>query len=126
MLVRNVDRTPAEPMELEGAREVTLRMMISRRDGAPNFALRHFTVGVGGHTPRHRHDYEHENYIISGRGTVEADGEVREIGAGDVVLVPPGALHQYVNTHPREPLVMLCLVPTTFDSGEGPCPVPGS
>lgn len=126
MLVRSVARTAGQPMEMEGAHGVTLRMMISRQDGAPNFALRHFTVDVGGHTPRHRHPYEHENYIISGRGTVEADGEIRTIRAGDVVLVPPGALHQYVNTHSAEPLVMLCLVPTTFDDGQGSRPVPGS
>jgi len=45
-----------------------MRDLISEKDGAPNFRLRHFVIEPGGHTPLHRHDWEHENYFISGKG----------------------------------------------------------
>jgi quercetin dioxygenase-like cupin family protein len=45
-----------------------MRDLISEKDGAPNFRLRHFVIEPGGHTPLHRHDWEHENYFISEKG----------------------------------------------------------
>jgi quercetin dioxygenase-like cupin family protein len=109
-------------MQMEGVKGVTMRMMVGRADGAPNFAMRHFTVEPGGHTPHHRHNYEHEVYVLEGRARVEQDGQFKEICAGDVVYVPPNALHQFVNIGPT-PFKFLCLVPVTFDCGK---PTPGS
>lgn len=122
MLIRRADDVPGAPMEMDGVKGVRMRMMVGRADGAPTFAMRHFTVEPGGHTPRHSHDYEHEVYIVEGGGRVEHDGEFRDIRAGDVVFVKPNAVHQFVNTG-RAPLKFLCMVPTTFDCGK---PTPGS
>lgn len=125
MLIRKVEETAARPVEMKGAERVLLRMMVGRDDGAPNFALRHFTIEPGGHTPRHRHDYEHQNYIISGQGTVREEETLHEVRPGDVLFIPPGTLHQFVNTGDT-PLVLLCLVPTHFDGDGCREPVPGS
>ena len=122
MLVRRAEEMDGKPMEMEGAEGVTMRLMVGRDDGAPNFAMRHFTVASGGHSPRHSHDYEHEVYVVEGRGRVEADGEHRDLRAGDVVFVRPNTTHQFVNTG-SEPFTFLCLVPVTFDCGT---PTPGS
>ena len=109
-------------MEMQGADGVTMRMMVGRDDGAPNFAMRHFTVRPGGHTPRHQHDYEHEVYIVEGRARLEQDGEFEDLRPGDVVYVRPNVTHQFVNTGDTG-LQFLCLVPVTFDCGK---PTPGS
>ena len=110
------------PMQMEGVKGVTMRMMVGRADGAPNFAMRHFTVEPGGYTPHHSHNYEHEVYIVEGHGRVENDGEFRNIRAGDVLFVQPNTVHQFVNTG-EQALKFLCLVPVTFDCGK---PTPGS
>lgn len=122
MLIRHAETIPGKPMQMDGARDVTMRLMVGRADGAPSFAMRHFTVEPGGHTPRHSHDYEHEVYIVAGSARVEQDGEFAELAPGDVVFVRPNTTHQFVNTG-DEQFKFLCLVPVTFDCGT---PTPGS
>ncbi len=122
MLIRRAETMPGKPMAMDGAREVTMRLMVGRVDGAPNFSMRHFTVEPGGHTPRHSHDYEHEVYVLEGAGRIEQAGEFRDLRSGDVVYVQPNNLHQFVNTGDG-PFRFLCLVPVTFDCGK---PTPGS
>ena len=122
MLIRSTEKMPGEPMEMDGARFVTMRLMVGRADGAANFAMRHFTVEPGGHTPRHSHDYEHEVYVVSGTARVEHAGEFQELGPGDVVYIQPRALHQFTNTGDGQ-FAFLCMVPVTHDCGT---PTPGS
>ena len=77
MLIRRPDETPGTPVALDGVKDVTMRMMVGRDDGAPNFSMRHFTVEPGGHTPHHSHNYEHEVVIVEGEG----EGRVRRRGS---------------------------------------------
>ena len=117
MLIRRADDMPGTPMSMDGAKGVQMRMMVGRGDGAPNFAMRHFTVEPGGCTPHHSHNYEHEVYIVEGQARVEQDGEFCSVRAGDVIFVQPNKLHQLVNTG-STPMKFLCLVPVTFDCGK--------
>ena len=118
MLIRRAERVAGAPVAMDGADGVTMRMMVGRDDGAPNFAMRHFTVEPGGHTPRHSHNYEHEVVILRGAGTAENEGELHDIAPGDVLFVEPNRVHQFRNTG-DEPLEFLCLVPVSFDCGDG-------
>jgi mannose-6-phosphate isomerase-like protein (cupin superfamily) len=50
---------------------------------------------IGSHT--HEHD-NHELYVIvSGRGRMELDGEIFDVGPGDVVMNQPGGTHGLKN-----------------------------
>ncbi len=120
MLIRHPDQVEPQPMRMAGAAGVTMRLMVGRDDGAPNFALRLFEVAPGGHTPEHSHNYEHEVLILSGQGEV-VDGaktNLRLIGPGQVLFIPANQMHQFRNPGP-EPLKFACLVPTRFDCGSG-------
>ena len=99
-----------------------MQIMVGRDDDAPNFAMRHFVVASGGHTPRHHHPYEHEVYIVEGELSVECDGQTQTVNAGDVLLVPSEAVHQFRNVSQADAR-FLCLVPVVSDCGE---PVKGS
>jgi len=126
MLIRRADRVEGTPVTMDGAHAVTMRMMVGRADGAPTFAMRHFTVEPDGHTPRHQHNYEHEVVIVEGQGRVECDGEFHDLTAGDVLFVEPNRVHQFVNVG-TTPFRFLCLVPLEFDgAANGRQPVPGS
>lgn len=126
MLIRRAEEVTGQPMQMPGVRGVTMRLLVGREDGAPNFSMRHFTVEPGGHTPRHEHNYEHEILVLSGSARVEENGAYHEIKAGDVVFVPRNVVHQFVNEG-REPFEFICLVPIEFDCGNGTCqPTPGS
>ena len=116
MKVANSEKVPAQPVE-EGAQGTTIRWLISKESGAPNFAMRLFEVAPGGYTPNHHHAWEHEVFILSGRGAVYTSKEATAISVqplvpGTAVLVEPQEEHQFRNTG-DEPLRMLCLIPHT-------------
>ena len=108
MLVRMYDEV--EPVAGQGAKNTTVRWLISEKEGAPNFAMRLFEIGEEGHTPLHKHAWEHEIFVLDGEGVaVSQDGE-RGVCSGSVVFVPGNERHQFRNTGSK-PLRMLCMVP---------------
>jgi len=110
MLTRNYEEVRQDDVEMEGAEGVKIRWLITKEDGAPNFAMREFEVAPGGHTPYHAHDWEHEVYVLSGEGVASGPDGGRELAPGTVVLVPPNEEHNFKNTG-AAPLGFLCLVP---------------
>lgn len=110
MIVRKCTDIEAVDVEIEGAERVKIRVIISEDDGAPNFIMRRFTIAPGGKTPYHTHSWEHEVYVLSGRGEVRQKNSAKELSAGSVVLVIPDEEHNFVNTG-EEPLDFLCVVP---------------
>ena len=112
MQIKQVKNVPQSEVTMEGATGCRVRWLIGEGDKAPNFAMREFEVEPGGHTPKHFHDYEHEVYVVAGRGTI-VDGDLeRPLNAGDVVLVSPNDVHQFRNTG-TEPMRFLCLIPNS-------------
>jgi len=112
MKVSHYEQVAMQPVEMEGAVGCSVRWLVSRADGAPNFAMRQFEVAAGGHTPKHTHPYEHEVFVLEGAGVV-LEGDVEyPLRAGDVVFVNPDEIHQFRNTG-SGPLKFLCLVPNT-------------
>ena len=126
MRITNPDQIDGQPMQMDGASGVTFRLLVGREHGAPNFAMRHFTVTPGGHTPLHQHNYEHEVLIMAGKALVRAGDTHRDVHGGDVIFMPANVLHQFKNIG-DEDLKFVCLVPVQFDCGNGACqPTPGS
>ena len=105
---RNVTKTP---VKIEGAKDVEIRWLISKQDGAENFAMRLFEIAPGGHTPLHTHAEEHEIFILEGRGTFVYEGQEHPFEAEHVIFVPPDREHCFKNTGDSL-LRMLCIIPT--------------
>lgn len=99
------------PVVDEGAKHVGIRWLISKEDGAPNFAMRMFELEPGGHTPLHTHPHEHEVFILEGDGTFVFEGQEHPFGAEYVIFVPPNKEHRFMNTGDSL-LRMLCIIPT--------------
>jgi mannose-6-phosphate isomerase-like protein (cupin superfamily) len=75
---------------------------------ARNQSLAEATVPVGGRTIAHYHRAAEELYFFTaGNGRMTLADEEREVAAGDCVVIPPGQVHQLVNTGDA-PLVLLC------------------
>ena len=100
---------PAEKAE-DGAKEITVRWLITKDMGAENFAMRFFEMGVGGYSPHHVHDWEHEVFILEGEGVVRSDKGDIPFKPGTVVFIPPNERHQFRNTGDT-PVKFLCLIP---------------
>ena len=75
----------------------------------PNFVMREFTVKRGGHTPLHRHAFEHEIYVLSGTGRAEGDVEA-DLNPGDSAYVKSRDLHSFRNTG-DEDFRFICVIP---------------
>ena len=100
------------PTRFDGgpAQGVDGRVVIGQADGAPNFCMRVFELEPGGHTPRHRHDWEHEIFFHAGRGEVRVDDAWHPVNAGHAAFIPGGREHQIRNPGPHR-LTFVCLVP---------------
>ena len=116
MNIRSLDKVEKIKPNMEGAQNIYKQVPISKDDGSPTFSFRVFTIEPGGHTPFHRHPFEHLNYIIEGSGViVNESGQEREIKKGDFALVLPDEKHQYKNTSPSDSMVMICAVPKEYE-----------
>ncbi len=95
-----------------GAEGVTIRVLMGENVGAPTFTMRHFEIAPGGHTPFHAHPWEHEVYVLSGRGKVRLRDGKRDVGPGSFVYVPPDEEHHFENSG-DDRFVFLCVIPAS-------------
>jgi quercetin dioxygenase-like cupin family protein len=86
------------------------REVITARDGAPNFCMRVFEVEPGSSTPSHSHRWEHEVFVLSGKGLVVSKQGETPIGKESVVFVAPDEQHCFINTG-SQILRFICLIP---------------
>jgi quercetin dioxygenase-like cupin family protein len=93
MKIVTLPDVPATGVNMDGVKGATKQVPVGVADGAPNFSLRVFTLEPGGHTPYHNHPWEHENYVLSGRGVIRTeDGSGSKISRCRRGRVPlPGA-----------------------------------
>jgi len=116
MKIISLNQVDKKKVTMEGATGAWKQIPLSKEDGAPVYAYRVFTVEPQGFTPYHQHNYEHMNFIIEGEGVlVNEAGERKPIKTGDFALVMPNEMHQYRNTSPDKPFVMICGVPKEFE-----------
>ncbi|MCG8608088.1 cupin domain-containing protein [bacterium] len=101
---------------MEGTKDATMRMLISDKDGAENFAMRMFTVKPGGHTPYHHHNYEHEVFVLEGAGVLKGENAEHPFTAGDTIFIKPNEKHQFRNAGDSD-MKFLCLIPTPEKRG---------
>jgi quercetin dioxygenase-like cupin family protein len=74
--------------------------------------LAEITLKPGCSIGRHSHDNETEYFIIlSGKGTVDDNGESKEVKAGDTVITGNGAAHSISNSG-NEDLIMNAVIVT--------------
>jgi len=100
-------------LDIEPSQElpgVAKRDVIAASDGAPNFCMRVFEVEPGSSTPAHSHDWEHEVFVLSGRGIVKGEQGDTPIARDSVIFVPPDEHHCFTNNG-NEILRFICVVP---------------
>ena len=116
MVIKSLKNVDKKPMKMDGVKDVFKQLPIGSADGTPHFSFRVFTVGPNGHTPYHRHDSEHVNYIISGNGAIQDEnGDLHPVREGDFCLIDPGEKHQYRNLSDKDELVLICAVMKEYE-----------
>ena len=108
MAVKIMNYLDAEPVEEKPG--VIKRVVVGADDGAPNFCMRVFEIAPGASIPLHSHAWEHEIFVLSGKGALlQEDGETPVVKE-NVVFVPPNLRHGFANKG-DQPLRIICLIP---------------
>jgi mannose-6-phosphate isomerase-like protein (cupin superfamily) len=77
-----------------------------------NQSLAEAAVAAGGATAEHYHAVTEELYFFTaGRGRLRVGDEVRDVRAGDCVVIPPGAIHKLTNTGDDALRLLCCCAP---------------
>ncbi len=109
-----------------------MRSRLSRPKTARKFAscsrigIRQFEIKVwpkarvqpGQRTAPHYHPKTEEiYYILHGSGEMTIDKEIRRVGPGDAIAIPPGAVHTILNSG-KESLVFLCCCAPGYENDD--------
>ena len=90
---------PAEAREEIRIGGLAIRFLVEGRESGGSVAKFEFDVAPGARVPAaHSHDgYEETLYGLEGVLTMTVDGEVTEVGPGDVLVIPRGVVHRFDN-----------------------------
>ena len=95
MYVKDYREVPSEP---GGADGLTTRWVINASQGATNFAMRVFELEPGKESPFHKHENEHEAFVLKGSGEIETDEGVAKFKKGSAIFIPAQENHRFRNT----------------------------
>ncbi len=108
--VKRLSEVAQEDVSEEGAENTTIQWLIDEKAGAKNFVMRRFVIEKNGHTPFHSHDWEHEAYVLSGKGIIRAGDETFVVNKDMFVYVPANVVHQFKNSGDKD-FIFLCMIP---------------
>jgi len=105
MDIVNIDQV--EPFRTKDGSEIR-ELLAHRNSCIRNQTLAEARLAPGASTTPHHHVKTEEiYYVLEGRGRMHLDGALRDVGPGDAVAIPAGAVHQITNTG-AEVLKFLC------------------
>jgi len=109
--VKDVEKVPVAKEAYKGKR-IWAQYLITDKQGAKKFHMRIFTIEPHESTPPDQHIYEHEVFVLKGRGrllTVTGnDRREVEIKEGDAIFIESNEIHKFFNDN-DEPLIFLCV-----------------
>jgi quercetin dioxygenase-like cupin family protein len=114
MIIKKTSDVTANPVKMDGAKDVSVRVIFGPEDKAPTFAMRIFEMDGGGHTPFHTHPFEHEVVILSGEIAVATEKGPIPLKIGDMLLVNHNEQHQFKNLSATQKASFMCLVPIAY------------
>ncbi len=82
--------------------------------GASDVVVLRGVVTAGGTFPAHSHDREEILYFLTGAGTYTVGEDTGSISAGDVIIIPAGALHAFDATEDLDAIAVLPSGAKTF------------
>jgi quercetin dioxygenase-like cupin family protein len=76
-----------------------------------------FEVAGGGLVDPHSHPTHEFYYVLRGRGIMTVEGDERQIGQGDLVHIPPDAVHSLRPVSDNASIHCFCFAIGTKDAG---------
>ncbi len=109
MDIQNIEQVPSF-ITADGSE---IRELLAHRNSCiRNQSLAEARLPPGGATTPHCHPQTEEiYYILAGTGQMRIGDEEREVGPGDAIAIPPGAVHQIVNMGQTTMKFLCCCAP---------------
>jgi mannose-6-phosphate isomerase-like protein (cupin superfamily) len=113
MDVTNIDRVPAFTTK-DGSE---IRELLAHRNSCiRQQSLAEARLPAHGATTPHYHPHTEEiYYILEGHGSMHVGDEIRPVGPGDAIAIPPGARHQIRNMDSVVLKFLCCCAPAYED-----------
>jgi len=106
----NIDEIPERGINRTYMEGVSIRYLVVEEFGAPNFEMRYFELEKGCKTSLDQHPYEHEVFVLRGRGKLLLNDEEIELRKNDAVLIESNEQHRLIQIG-DETFGFLCVVP---------------
>ena len=99
--------------------QVAIRFLVEGKESGGSVAVFEFDVPASARVPiAHSHDaYEETIYGLSGVLTWTLNGQKHEIGPGQVLCIPRGAVHRFDNTHGADATMLAIVTPGILGPG---------
>jgi mannose-6-phosphate isomerase-like protein (cupin superfamily) len=109
MDVFNIDKVPSV-ITADGSE---IRELLAHRNSCiRRQSLAEARLPPGGRTTPHYHPQTEEiYYVLEGAGRMRIGEENRDVGPGDAIAIPPGQVHQIVNTGQTVLKFLCCCAP---------------
>jgi mannose-6-phosphate isomerase-like protein (cupin superfamily) len=109
MDIQNIDRVEAF-ITKDGSE---IRELLAHRNSCiRNQTLAEARLTAGASTMAHLHRQTEEvYYVLEGHGTMRVGEETRDVGPGDAIAIPPGAVHEMTNPGPGVLKFLCCCAP---------------
>lgn len=96
--------------ELKTPHGKSIRWLLSKEIGTPNFEMRYFEVTRESEPSEDKHPWEHEVFVVKGEGIVKSGGAEKKSEPGDAIFIPPNEPHRFSNVK-EEPFGFICVIP---------------
>ena len=115
MDIRNITRVPAFTTK-DGSE---IRELLAHRNSCiGKQSLAEARVAPRMSTTPHYHPQTEEiYYILEGTGRITVDGQTSEVGPGDAIAIPPGAVHT-IRATSNTPLKFLCCCAPGYEDSD--------
>ena len=114
MIIKKLTDVPFT--SVAGYDQVKKQIVIGPDDGSQEIVMRYFSIGPGGTSPHHSHDFPHLVKIEAGNGVaIDQTGNEHEVNEGDYVYINDNEIHQFKNIG-SQTFSFICIVP---QRGEG-------
>lgn len=97
------------PEKLKEKGRVTVRWLLGEPEGAPNFEMRYFSLSGDIATDWHNHQWEHQVFVVAGKGCFKGEDREAELTPGCALFVTPGEQHHFICSGDR--FDFICVVP---------------
>ena len=104
----------SEVREIKTPHGKRVRWLIPREVGAKNFEMRYFTITNESQPSEESHPWEHQVFVLSGKGIIQSGNTEITVGPGDAIYIAPDEPH-LVKNEPNQVFTFLCMIPAGYE-----------